>query len=1160
MSRQWTPQQKQAIRSESEEILVSAAAGSGKTAVLIERIMHQIRKGVPVERMLIVTFTKAAAGEMRKRLSETLEKEAIGNSLLQEAYEQLDQAAIQTLHSFCSDLIKRYFQEAGCDPQARTTDDSTTGPMLNEAIQDAVGGLYESLNDDINTLTDWYPAKSLEQMAAKLYKDLRSRPDSFEWLKNSLVAYDRDSLIQSPLWQDAANEALMNLSGALQLCGVNEELLTRPNAPAHYQNAITDDRALVLSLMEAVETKGYFPVLPKRMWTALGRGKKGDVFDPALVEEIKAVRDKMKEAAQKALDILPQGEEKLELWLHLENLSLPARRGLAMLCQEVDRLYSAAKEKANLRDYNDLEHFAYRALKDEKVARAVSRRFRHIFVDEYQDISPLQEAILSKIHQGNNLFMVGDVKQSIYRFRNADPTLFIQKSERFKEDAALGELVHLGKNFRSLPNILLAVNEVFEGAMRKNATEIDYLDEDKLYPCKDYQGKQPPVELRLIVDEGLEDADDPDLENDEEMDGTQKEAALIAGRIKELLSERYEKENRLYRLSDMVILLRAGANKAETYQRALEEAGIACRNMAQKSQELLSDVSDLQNLLECLVNPYRDELLISALGAPQFGFSLEDLLRFRAQTGKGMPMFETLENQRENDERLNAAFEKLERWRFLSRSLPLSRFIWLVVRESGLYAYAGIKAGGDLRKKALRNYIKSAEESGLSLDQFLLLGSSQEVKEDTGENQVEEAVRIYTIHKSKGLEFPVVFLADLAKNFRSENESPDLRIDQDGGIALRIVDKRRRAKTDTLSHRVIKQKRDRMTKAEEARLLYVAMTRAEDRLIMVASLKKIDNRLGRWSLPVGDYAAASASCLLDWVGLAMYEHIKELTDGLYTGISGASWALFFHSDVQAASATMPRPVIRKERLMPRENAALLEKLRTKPKSEQLLKTSVTALVQNELSDEEETPEDKRRAMDEEEVPTTKGEDLARPDFEGALSLTAAQRGSLSHRFLALIDYAPLQNLSGESLAAELEKQLQALLARNVFTQKEAAVLDIRMAKGFLESELGKRARAAKTLRRETPFTYKHGEVYIQGVCDLCFLEEGRWVLCDYKTDRNMAAAKERYARQLSWYARALAALTGKPVKELWLFSLRQGKAIPVSFETAGLLDANRPEG
>ena len=190
----------------------------------------------------------------------------------------------------------------------------------------------------------------------------------------------------------------------------------------------------------------------------------------------------------------------------------------------------------------------------------------------------------------------------------------------------------------------------------------------------------------------------------------------------------------------------------------------------------------------------------------------------------------------------------MERWRFLSRSLPLSRFIWLVVRESGLYAYAGIKAGGDFRKKALRNYIKSAEESGLSLDQFLLLGSSQEVKEDAGENQVEEAVRIYTIHKSKGLEFPVVFLADLAKNFRSENESPDLRIDQDGGIALRIVDKRRRAKTDTLSHRVIKQKRDRMTKAEEARLLYVAMTRAEDRLIMVASLK-IDNRSGAGRCP-----------------------------------------------------------------------------------------------------------------------------------------------------------------------------------------------------------------------------------------------------------------------------------------------------------------------
>ncbi len=1154
MSHTWTPQQEEAIQSTRDEILVSAAAGSGKTAVLIERIMSLIRQGVPVEKMLIVTFTKAAAGEMRKRLSEALEKEAFGNPLLQEAYEQLDQASIQTLHSFCSDLIKRYFQEAGCDPQARTTDDSTTGPMLNQAIKDAVGNLYESLNIDINTLTDWYPAKDLEEMAAKLYKDLRSRPDGFDWLNESLVNHTKESLVQSTLWQDAVNEALMNLSGALQLWGMNEEILSRPEAPIHYEKAIVSDGECIQSFIEAVETKGYFPVLPKSMWATLGRSKKGAQFDQALVDEIKANRDKMKTAVQKALDILPQGEEQLELWVKLENMTLSARRGLTMLCEEMDKLYSAAKEKANIRDYNDLEHFAYRALKDEKVAKAVSRRFEHIFVDEYQDISPLQEAVLSRVHQNNSLFMVGDVKQSIYRFRNADPTLFIQKSQSFKEDETLGQLVHLGKNFRSLPNILLAVNEVFEGAMRKNATEIDYLDEDKLYPGKKYDGKQPPVELHLIVDEDLEEsADEPGREEEKELDAIQKEAVLIARRISELLKQRYEKENRLYRASDMVILLRAGANKSETYQRALDEAGIACRNMAQRSQETLSDVSDLQNLLECLVNPYRDEILISTLGAPQFGFSLEDLLSFRAQTGKGMPVFETLENQREHDKKLNAAFETLERWRFLSQSLPLARFIWLVTRESGLYAYAGVKPGGDLRKKALRTYIKSAEESGLPLDQFLLLGSNQEAKDDTDSSFTEDAVRIFTIHKSKGLEFPVVFLADMAKNFRSENETPDLRIDQEGGIALRIVDKKRRAKTEAFSYRVMKQKRDRMTKAEEARMLYVGMTRAENRLIMVGSLKKIDSRLDRWSLPVGDYAAASATCLLDWVGMAVYEHIKELKDGLFTGISGASWALFFHSDVQAPYLGAPRAVIKKGKLQPKENTALLESLRTKPKNEQPLKTSVTALVQNELNDEEETPEDKRRAITEEKQ--TKSQDLPRPDFEGALSLTAAQRGTLSHRFLALIDYRPLHGLEGAALAAELDNQLQALLARDIFTQKEAATMDTHMAARFLESGLGKRARAAQTLRRETPFTYKHGEVYIQGVCDLCFLEDNKWVLCDYKTDRDMAAATQRYARQLGWYARALSALTNKPIKELWLFSLQQGKAVPISFKAVGLLDA-----
>lgn len=1145
---QWTQAQQEAIDARNRELLVSAAAGSGKTAVLVEHVLKILREGGDISRLLVITFTRAAAAELRERIIAALDAEAAGNKHLRRQMLLARRAQISTLHVFCHRVIRQHFQAADVDPMAKVGENTALEPLFQRAMDESMEALCQSDSADAQALIAQYQDAQIVDMARELYYFLRAQADPQDWLAQHTADPAGKGLV--PFLLILRKEALLRLEGATQLNEQCFHLLELPGAPVHLLPTAQADEALLSAISQELRA-GTLPYGDTK-FAVKARAPKGAEFDASLADRFTALRERMKDLVKEARAMLPEDMDEARAQVAA---TLPAQRALIALVEDMQARYAQYKQEKNLLDYGDLEHFALKALRDDGVRESVAAQYDAIFVDEYQDVSAIQEAVVRCVHNENNrLFMVGDVKQSIYRFRLADPTLFISKYETYgNEKQAVSRRILLSRNFRSRGNILSAVNCVFARAMRRGATEIAYDDDAALHAGVQTQG-DPAVQLHIIQADNSEPA--PDDESAEDTGETKKgwmyEAQLAARLIREQVGRpiRDKGGERALRYRDCVILLRNASGRAPLIAKILASEGIPAYSDADAQYFDLPEVRDIMHVLRVLDNPYQDVPLLSALRCPCFGFTSTRLAQIRlTDDTRAKPFYQVFFALRDSEDDIRAACEKLDEWRFWANNMPVDRLLWRVLSQSGLYALAGAQRDGAARQANLRLLCERAQQDGaraclhdfLSVSELAHRTGDAGAARELGEN--DDVVRIMTLHKSKGLEFPLVILMELGRRFRMPSDGETLRMDAQTGMALKFVDEQQRITCHTAAGRALGCQQSRQITAEEARLLYVGMTRAKERLILLASPSSRKSMQEMLALPEGDYAAGCARTMLDWIVQAVAEGLQMGQSTLFTARNGSRWDLQYHTPAEFMQHLPQEQRAQLPDISQLPSAEFCARMQRPPIRQQLQKTSVTALLRRSRlpEDQEETAESKRRELHLDiKLPEL-------PPFLAKENLPAADRGTAAHKALGALELSALR--AAPDLHAALGAQVLSLRQRGVLTREEAQAIDTRDILEFITSDMGRRMLASPRVQREWGFTLLDGSMLVQGVIDLCFIEHGGWVLLDYKTDR---CAPERlpelYGDQLRWYARALREITGLPVHEAALYSLRAHRLLPIPMD------------
>lgn len=1108
---QWTSEQRLAIEREGN-LIVSAAAGAGKTAVLTERIVSRIRAGAPVESLLVLTFTRAAAAEMKGRIAKRLNAladESQSNDetrWLRRQARSVDNADISTMHAFCGRVIRRHYPALGLPSRARTADEMESAALI-ETVRDAL--LTElSVGEDEDyraVLAAFGSEQAAWDAVMSAYRFTRAEPEPQAWLAAAAERYGDEAAI-GRIMTDAVAFCKEELSLAME--AIEKERLALPMEFERAASTLDDElsryRAMLLS-----KTYGWYRDALEGM--EYGRM----IFPRGTPEEesapVKAARDAGKALIkeQKKRFARTEADE-----IAVLRRSGAAVRALCALVQRFEAAYTNAKREKNIVDYDDMEHFALLALGRDEIAKEYREKFRWIAVDEYQDSNRVQEEILRYMTRGDNLFFVGDVKQSIYRFRQAEPGLFLQKLVDFSGDSGLR--VDLSSNFRSSQEVLSAVNETFEAILSEPSGDIDY-DERARLNCGVDQ-PQGCAEMHIIRKERADTEDDDDaLEDAADME---LEARLIAKRIHEIIkSEQYTAagtgDTRPYRYGDFAILLRA-KTEAQALSQTLSLEGIP--NYTQSSGGYFDaiEVQIFRNLLSLIDNRRQDVPLISVLCSSIGSFTFEELAKIRAARKNGA-FYEAFFDYAEGDgalaERAKAFLDRLTQYRAESRLVSVEELIGKLLDETGFYEEMGAGVNGDQRQANLNALLDKAHafEGAGSRGVWNFLQHLELAKNnaDIGAAQTVAAdvVRILTIHKSKGLEFPVVFVAGLGKQFNRMDVNNSLQMHAQYGMALRFIDREgaQRVKRDTLARVILSQRVKREQLAEEMRILYVAMTRAKRKLILTACIGKPDERLLSSPRKPTAWQVIKSSRPAYWLMMGARKHISLTIENR-----------------EAYLAAVPEQT---QTELPPFDPAVLEAIETRlgwqyahaEAARIAAKAAVSRVVRGERAPE-----------------------FSRPAFLGVES-GAVFAGTATH---AAMQYLPLR---GAMDASQVSAYLASLTKSGRITPEQADAADEEAIAWFTNEPLFARMQTAARLERELPFSYPvdaqllYGvaadeRVLLQGVLDACFLEDGTWTIVDYKTDRVRSGesardAAARHAEQLRLYAAALESLTGQRVKE-----------------------------
>lgn len=1158
----WTTQQLQAIDAENNTILVSAAAGSGKTAVLVERIVQLIRGGYHLDRMLIVTFTKAAAAEMRQRLNRRLIAESQADpERFGAALDELESTEISTIHAFCQKVLRNHFQAVGIDPMVRPCDDQMRRSLFEAAWLEAFNALLaDGEHPELVEFAECWDQRHLAEMTAQLYDFLMSLPSPFDWLEKAVAQAEMPLTDDHPWVQVLHEHAWLEVEGLQNVLETLRNMLDEPDAVEERRSDLyaAEDACYPLFHVKQSGIDGLRQALKAfelpRAKTMRGLSDDEKAWNKRFNEtrkQLSAIVDEILSHIEYDAD--QSAAEFQTMHLHL--------RGLADLTRATHDAFLAKKAEKHLIDFADMEQFTMQVLSDPTIRAEMQDDYDHIFVDECQDVSQIQDAIIQAIHSEKNvLFMVGDVKQSIYRFRKADPTLFLHRLRTFSDDLhAPCRRIILQKNFRSRRNVLDATNEVFRTVMRPRETELTYDQSDEL-TCGRESEDDPPVEVHLLdVSPG---------DDGESVEALEAEAQVVIEEVQNLLETDFKdgKSTRKYTYRDMVILLSAAANTAPRLVELLTKAGIPAFYDGAAVFFELPEVKSIKALLSVIDNPLQDIPLLTALKMPPFALNDSELALIRLEkTGRDIPFHAAFDAACQAEgalgDKCRAVREQLAKWRFQAEALRLSDFVWRVLEESGYYAAVGALPKGELRQANLRmlyQRVQSFEqEGGETLSEFLALTDEQSAGDDRSSAKMlgesENLLRIMTMHKSKGLEFPVVFCMQMSgslhKSFKGE-----LLTHTALGVALPYVNRQLRVKRKTLADAAFRIRRELDEKAERARLLYVAMTRARERLILIGCCKKKDQ--ARWAMTGSDYTVWNARSMTDWIMGAIHRDIHKLSTDRPQ--PGTPWNIRTWSDFHLIDVDKPVDKVGITQQLRAMMEAPVEGDFTRWEADEQpnaapLKTSVSAIAKQQathdplpLTDAEEDAETKR-VQEEIVSPLRMSELPSRPAFLEEHQITGAERGTLTHRALSLL---PLEALrTADDLSAAVQKAIHDLAEREVFTYQEVMQLNIRAISDFFASALGRRMLASGNVRREWSFNLLMDArgTLLQGVIDCAFEEDGGWVLVDYKTDRihDEEAFTARYALQIDWYARALERITGKPVREKYLYALSKGKLYPM---------------
>lgn len=1258
MGMKFTPEQQRVIELHNSNILVSAAAGSGKTAVLVERIIRMICDGehpADIDRLLIVTFTNAAAAEMRERIAAgiTARLEAdSGNEHIQKQSALLHNAQITTIDSFSLFLIRNHFNEIGLDPDFRVADEGEIKllqqEVLAQLLEDAYAGQFapeapEQFHACVEYFCPGGRESVLEQHILNLSRYAGSFPWPEEWLeerKNDYAAGDMEALVHSDYGQYLTERVNRTVEGCLEKLREVKRLCELPDGPYMY-GELTE--AEIEQLERLTSCKDLEEQAAKVPTVTFGRlpSKKDDSVDPAKRELAKAIRNSVKDT----LSDLSESYFKTPLELTVEQgkaCSEPLRM-LLDLVLEFDRRLLAAKQERHLIDFSDMEHYALQILlKREKVeesdgtgtdrtetkyrivpsdvAMEYRQYFQEILIDEYQDSNLVQEYLLSAIsgeEEGRyNRFMVGDVKQSIYKFRLARPELFLEKYDTYQETGDLCR-IDLAKNFRSRIQVVDAVNDVFSRIMSREIGGIAYDDKAALYPGAVYPAQEDPAygsELLLIRKPEKGEREESGIgEQHAEGEGVlvdydnvrQLEALAIAARIKQLkgslkVMEKSTGELRPVRYSDMVILLRTTSGWDEEFKKILEQQGIPVYITSKTGYFGALEVQELLQFLRVLDNPRQDIPLFGVMQSVFGGFTQEEIAQIRSggegHSRKRMTLYEALKEVAqsgrtvEKGEETELSFkakeflQRIDHYRDLTPFTSIRDLLQRILDDYDYLNYVTALPAGSKRRANVEMLLTKAsafeKTSYFGLFHFIrYMEQLEKYDVDYGEadtlDENADVVRIMSIHKSKGLEFPVVFVSGLSKRFNMQDANQSLIVDMDLGVAVDYVDSVRRIKNKTLRRAVLSAKMKEDNLAEELRVLYVALTRAREKLILTAVLDKADEKwelaqmTGQERLTYLDFCEAGSYMdfllpILPKTGIT----VKTLrTEDLAAEELGEQLRMGNRREQLRLIACGETPLTGD----PEENERKLMHLRERfayqyphPGLQKLYtKTTVSELKIAAMAEKDEAA---FHTFEEKEVvPYIPGFRREQEKVSGAV------RGNAFHRVMELLDFMYVfvesglfekcpgdyetyrKRLDAERLKNRLEEFLQRETVSLRLTEEYAKAVSLPKILNFLEQELAYRmwrAQEQRLLYREQPFVLgidakrldpdlPEGEkVLIQGIIDVFFIEDGEIVLLDYKTDviDSLEALWNRYNVQIQYYEEALTKLMQMPVKERILYS------------------------
>lgn len=1156
--------------------------------MLVERIINKIiNEEIDIDKLLIVTFTNAAASEMRQRILEALyEKidENPDNENLQRQIVLLNKANISTIHAFCLEVIKNYFYEINISSNFRIGDNQEIELLKQETIEETFEELYEK-NDEkfvnlVNTYGGYRDDESLKELILKIYRFSQSMPFPEEWIKENVEKFNiKNSLnedFSKTLWGEILIETFKE---EIETCvedlrRVEEKLKLEPELEKYYDLIINDINNLQILLKKDNTWDDIYTNLLSSNFETWPRQAKTDC---ELKENCKKIRDNVKDrvkALTKKYFIYSSKEANEDI-----NSMYNVLDSIKMVILKFAEKYQNNKKEKNIIDFNDIEHFALKILvrKDEngeyiptEIAKIYKNKFVEIAIDEYQDSNLVQEYILTTISNNNNIFMVGDVKQSIYKFRQARPELFLEKYDKYilaenNEDICKENTkIQLFQNFRSRKNILDITNIVFSNIMSKKLGDIDYNKNEYLNCSANYMNPENSEKVAGKIELDIIDLAEKEEEETEEeiIEKSELEAKFVANRIKKLIEDDYyvydkKQGYRKVTYKDIVILLRTTSNVASLYEKELNKLEMPVFSDTSSSYFETEEIQIILSALKIVDNPNNDIPLVTVLRSPIGTFTDNELIEIRLnskETSFYEALLETLnskENSKLND-KIKNFLNKLEDWQNKQEYLGLDEFIWYLYENTGFYDYVSSNSDGEIKTANLKLLFEKAKdyEKASFKGLYNFINYIDKISKGTGDagaakliGENENVIRIMSIHKSKGLEFPVVFLCGTGKQFNLQDLNQNILLHQDIGFGPKVIDYERKIEYNTLAKEAIRIKLLNETISEEMRLLYVVLTRAKEKLIITGYEKNLEKSIQEKEKLINSSKISTANIrksktYLYWLELVYLKEKENLRDILEVNFYNESKIKTIDNKMQEENLEKLEDWIKETN---NENYNKVDEiLNWKYKYEESTKiegkTSVTTIAKGTKSELKEL-ETKPKFLDETE------------------KLTKAEIGTVTHLVMQKLDFKELYDKE------KVKKMLEELVFAKIITENQAKSVDVNGIIKFTHSKIYNELKDSKCVYTEQPFyiyltaneIYGNGmsdKILVQGIIDLYYIDKNdKLVLVDYKTDyvekNNKQELIDKYRAQLNIYKRALEQALNKKVETVYIYSVSLGKEILV---------------